>query len=596
MVSGFWGQRRETNAKVSIPTLMQEFESRGIMDNFRRQSGKTQVARRGPRYTDSDVYKWLEAVAFQIQSEPNPKLKAMGEQVIEEILAAQQADGYINTYYEGEKRHTDMANGHELYCLGHLIQASIAWYRATSDAKLMNGAIRMIDYLQASFGPGKKVIYEGHPEIELALIELYRTTGEKRFFDFAKYLLDSDPRIELRPSQVQYLNVGKPFVTRDKLEGHAVRALYAASGATDLYLESGDATYWKTLQTLWEDLSDRKVYITGGVGARATGESFGEPYELPNQQAYTESCAAIASMMWNWRLLQATGEAKYADVMERALYNSVNSGMSLSGMQYCYRNPLEHTGNPEDKIRNPWYDTTCCPPNLERIFASLPSYMYSTSKDGLYVHLYNESRMSWRLEDGRKLDVVQKTEYPWKGEVRLELRPFEASEFSVFLRIPEWAEGTKVLINGRPAGDGKPGTYLELKRKWSLGDTVQLAFPMKPRLTAASARVRENMGKVAVERGPLVYCAEQLDQEAGTALNDLYLAARTPLREMEDKESMGGIVKLQGDAEAITSAGALYRRYGSGVGSGRKTKITLVPYYLFHNRGVVPMQVWIPVK
>jgi hypothetical protein len=366
---GFWSPRRKVNVEVSLPTLLTLFEQNGILDNFRRVSGRKDVARRGPLYTDSDVYKWLEAVAFVLQGGDQPELRKSAEAVIDDIVAAQEPSGYLNTYFTREhlaERHTNMRGGHELYCLGHLIQAGIAWYRATGDRKLLDAGVRMADYVDREFGPSKKPIFEGHPEFELSLIELYRVTGEKRYLDLAGYFLRGDPRnvAATRPSDWLYLFTIKPFLERTQLEGHAVRAMYASSGATDYYLETREKPYWQALSNLWDDMTLRKMYITGGVGSRADGEAFGDPYELPNRQAYTESCAAIGTMFWNWRLLQATGDAKYMDVFERALYNGANSGLSLSGNLYCYRNPLELTGDPKDRIRNPWYDTTCCPPNL----------------------------------------------------------------------------------------------------------------------------------------------------------------------------------------------------------------------------------------
>ncbi|MCP5118274.1 MAG: glycoside hydrolase family 127 protein, partial [bacterium] len=269
-------------------------------------------------------------------------------------------------YYQDDRkdqRWSEQYRGHELYCLGHLLQAAIAYYRATGERRLLDAGIKFVDYLLETSGPGKRPLLTGHPELELALVELHRVTRDKRHLELARYLLTGDERQDVTPRQLTYMFSGKPFPSLTKLEGHAVRVMYACSGATDYYLETGDQNYWTTIERLWEDMVTGKMYITGGVGSRAAGEAFGEPYELPNQRAYTESCAAIGNMFWNWRILAATGEARYTDVLERALYNSVNSGLSIDGTLYCYRNPLELTGNPDDQIRNPWYSTTCCPPN-----------------------------------------------------------------------------------------------------------------------------------------------------------------------------------------------------------------------------------------
>jgi len=323
---GFWSKRRRVNVERSIPSLLALLEENGVVDNFRRLSGRKNVARRGPLYTDSDLYKWMEAVAFVLQSGDNPKLRAQFDQLTDEILAAQEPSGYLNTYFVEDRvplRFQQMQSGHELYCLGHLLQAAIAYHRATGNRRLLDGALRFVEYLIRDFGPDKKPLLTGHPELELALVELYRTTGDRRHLDLAGYLLRGDgERLKLSRRDVVYLFSGKPFIERTKLEGHAVRTMYAASGATDYFIETGDEAYRRTLDRLWQDMTHGKMYITGGVGSRAQGEAFGEPYELPNRLAYTESCAAIGNMIWNWRLLAATGEARFADEIERALYNA----------------------------------------------------------------------------------------------------------------------------------------------------------------------------------------------------------------------------------------------------------------------------------
>src|SRR5438876_4043403 len=300
----------------------------------------------------------------------------------------------------------------------------------------MDAGARMVDnFVIPNYGPepNQKPIISGHPEIEMALIELYRTTGKRQHVDLAGYILHGDDRWKIEPERIVYMFCGTPFTSRTKLEGHAVRAMYACCGATDYYLETGDPEYWKTLSTLWNDMTGNKMYVTGGVGSRAAGEAFGDAYELPNYRAYGESCAAIGNMMWNWRMLAATGDAKFTDVIERALYNGINSGMSLDGTLYCYRNPLAFDPSNGDKIRNPWYDTTCCPPNLERTFASLPGYFYSTSSDGIYLHLYDNCEFDWRMGNGTALKVTQKTNYSWDGNVDIDVVTIEASHHTFSL-------------------------------------------------------------------------------------------------------------------------------------------------------------------
>ncbi|HEY2017172.1 MAG TPA: beta-L-arabinofuranosidase domain-containing protein, partial [Bryobacteraceae bacterium] len=451
---GFWSARRKAAISTSLPTFLALLEQNGEIDNFRRLSGRKNVARRGRIPTDADVYKWLEAVAFAVASgDVSAQVRKAAEGVIDDIAAGQDSTGYMVSAFMGEntaQRHTGMARNHELYIFGHMLQAGIAWYRASGDRKLLDVGIHMADYLLRNFGIDKKPIFEGHPEVELALVELYRTVGDRRYLDLAGYFLNGDPRNlpAVRPADLVYLFTVEPFTDRTGLEGHAVRAMYAVSGATDYYLETGDRKYWTTLTNLWEDMVRHKMYITGGLGSRSQGEAFGDPYELPNRQAYAESCAAIGNVFWNWRLLQATGDAKYTDVLERALYNGANSGLSLDGRLYCYRNPLEVGGDPNDKIRNPWYSTPCCPPNLERILASLPGYLYSTSKDGVWVHLFDNSEMKWKLEDGTPVTVAQQTRYPWDGKVAITVTPAAAKEFTLFVRKPSWSSANRLEVSG----------------------------------------------------------------------------------------------------------------------------------------------------
>jgi len=610
ITSGFWGARREVNVNKSIPSMEKLLEANGRMDNYLRLVGKSDAPQRGPFYSDSDVYKWTEAVGFVLQSGDRPELRALTERIISEVVAVQEPNGYLNTYYVKERVKDRMDPeaqrvGHELYNLGHMIQGAIAYYRGTGDRRLLDASIRFVDgYLLPNFGPGpdKKPIFSGHPEIELALIELYRTTGDKRHLDLAGYILNGDDRMKFPQRSYVYNFSGIPFTSRTHLEGHAVRAMYACSGAADYYMETGDPLYWKTLDTLWNDLVTSQMYVTGGVGARGQGEAFGNAYELPNFTAYGESCAAIGNMMWNWRMLTATGEAKYADVVERALYNGINSGMSLDGTLYCYRNPLAFDPSGGDKIRNPWYDTTCCPPNLERTFASLPGYFYSTSKDGLYVHLYDNSLLDWHLEDGTALKVAQKTNYPWDGGVDITVTPAKATDFTFYLRIPSWSDGTEVLVNGKAVSGATPGQYLALKRRWSPGDVLKVKFNMTPQVLEANDRIVDDYGRVAVQRGPLVYCLEQLDQPEGVALFDVSLDMRpshaSQFREEFQSDLLGGVVVLKHTGATFEKSPArsrLYYRYMADTSKPKDLELRFIPYYAWANRDATPMQVWTPI-
>ncbi|HEY1801028.1 MAG TPA: beta-L-arabinofuranosidase domain-containing protein [Terriglobales bacterium] len=610
---GFWSKRRKTNVESSIPSMRVELVEHGRMDNFRRLVGKSSEPQKGPFYSDSDIYKWTEAVGWTLQSGDRPELHKVTDSMIREVVAIQEPSGYLNTYFQGDRIPERMTQhmqeiGHEMYCLGHMIQAAVAYYRATGDPTLMNAGMKFVDdFVMPSYGPGpnQKPIISGHPEIEMSLIELYRTTGKHQYVDLAGYILHGDSRATIEPRAIVYMFCGIPFTSRTKLEGHAVRAMYACCGATDYYLETGDQAYWKTLNTLWEDLSNRQMYVTGGVGARSQGESFGEAYELPNAQAYGESCAAIGNMMWNWRMLAASGEAKFTDVIERALYNGINSGMSLDGTTYCYRNPLAFDPTAFDgfrgspNIRNPWYDTTCCPPNLERTFASLPGYFYSTSKDGVYVHLYDNSLLDWHLENGTPLKIQQKTNYPWNGEVKMTLNPAQATDFTFFVRIPGWATGARVAVNGKSMDGAKAGHYLPIQRTWKPGDVVTLNFPMSTEVVASNPRVAEDTGRVAVRRGPVIYCMEGIDQPSGTTLSDISIrVSNKPGAEFQHEYAsnlLDGIVVLHQTGAAFETASAseaLYAPMNSAPPKTRPAKLTFIPYYVWANRQPTPMQVW----
>jgi uncharacterized protein len=605
ITGGFWAPRREINVTRSIPTMHDLLEANGRMNNFLRLVGKSQAPQTGPVFSDSDVYKWTEAVGFVLQSGDRPELRASASKMIDEVIAVQEPSGYLNTYYQDDRKSLRMlpqtqTTGHELYNIGHMLQGAIAYYRATGDRRLLDAGIRFVDdFLIPNYGPApKKPIVSGHPEIEMGLIELYRITGDKRQLDLAGYILQGDSRIELPERRTIYMFSGTPFTARTKMQGHAVRAMYACCGATDYYLETGDEAYLRTLNTLWNDMTTTKMYVTGGVGSRSDGEAFGDAYELPNFRAYGESCAAIGNMMWNWRMLAVTGDAKFTDVIERALYNGINSGMSLDGTLYCYRNPLAFDPSTGDKIRNPWYDVTCCPPNLERTFGSLPGYFYSTSSDGLYVHLYDNSELNWTLENGVGIKVVQKTNYPWEGSVEIAVTPAEPSEFTFYARIPGWADRADIVVNGKAVSGATPGQYLPIRRRWSSGDVIQLKINVAPQVIEANARVADDSGRVAIQRGPLIYCLEEIDQPSGVALSDVAVnPGRQPAEQFRTEfrsDLLGGMMVLHHTGalyEHGASESALYSRYG-GEARTRKVPLTFIPYYAWANRQATSMQVW----
>lgn len=612
---GFWAGRRRVALQKSLPSARLELEANGYIDNFRRLSEGKDVPRKGPVFTDSDLYKWIEAVGMFLQSGDQPELRAEADQYIDLIRSVQEPSGYLNTFWVGDRARLrllpdTMDTGHELYCLGHMLQAGLSYYRATGDTRLLDAGKRYVEFLLSNYGPDKKPLLAGHPEIEMSLIELYRTTGDHRSLDLAGYILHGDARIVRRPDRVAYTFSGIPYTERTKMEGHAVRAMYASCGATDYYLETGDQKYWQTLNRLWQDMVTTKMYVTGGLGARWEGESFGDAYELPNARAYAETCAAIGSMMWNWRMLAASGDARFTDIMERQLYNAINVGMSLDGTTYCYYNPMEFSGHgdpnrhsKDGSVRNPWYDVFCCPPNIERTMGALPGYFYSTGKEGLYVNLYGDSSLDWHLEDGTGLKVEQKTNYPWEGRVDITVSPAQSAEFTLFLRIPGWAPGATASVNGQPwKGQLKPGTYASFRRQWKAGDHVRLEFDMTPQVVASNPQVTENAGKVAIQRGPLVYTLEQLDQTGDASVFDVaFLAGRNTAGDFKAEyrpNFLGGVTVLRHRGVTLDSAAASNPLYGP-LGTetrkpGKEVDLTFIPYYAWANRQPDAMRVWIP--
>ncbi len=599
---GFWKTRQDITIERSIPTLLELLEQHGIIDNFRRLvRPDRQPPRRGPLYTDSDLYKWMEAAAWSLQVRPDPKLEATLDQLTSIIRAAQEPSGYLNTWFVDDRaslRWQQQVTGHELYCLGHLLQAGIAYYRSTGKRELLDTGIRFVEHLIRDFGPApKKPLLTGHPELELALAELYRTTADRRYLQLAAYLFSGveRERLKLRERDLVYIFSGKPFTERTRLEGHAVRALYASTGAADYVLETGDEAFRRTIFRLSEDLSLRKLYVTGGVGSRAAGEAFGDPYELPNQQAYTESCAAIAGMLFHQRLLHLTGEARYASLMERALYNGICSGMSSSGTLYCYRNPLAAPAS--DRIRNPWYDTTCCPPNLQRTFTALGACFFSTSPEGIWVHFYDNANLDWKLESGAPLRLAIQTAMPWQGETAITVSPQQPQEFTLFLRIPSWSFSTRIQINGEDyRGSARPDEYLALKRSWRPGDRVRLLFDMTPRLVFANPRVSEDYGKAALQRGPFVYCLEQHDNP-GVSVFEAALDGRAPIETVPGAGALAGAALLRTTGFSHPAPLARQPLYGfQPAVPERPVQLTLIPYYAFHDRGPADFTVWLPCR
>jgi uncharacterized protein len=606
---GIWSRRQAVNRGTALPHGFRMLEQAGNFENLKLAAQDATSGYRGPVFMDSDVYKWIEAASFELSRQPDDGLAALIDQAIAIIEPAQQADGYLNSYYtvaEPGRRWIDFGHGHELYCAGHLFQAAVAHHRATGSDRLLNIARRFADHIDATFGPGKRTATPGHPEIETALVELFRETGERRYLDLAGFLLDQRGYRWLGPSHRfnshAYYQDRVPVREATEVEGHAVRALYLTAGVADVYLETGERALLDALERQFTDMTTRKLYLTGGVGARHHAESFGKPYELPNDLAYCETCAAIASIMWCWRMLLITGESRFADLAERTLYNAVLSGVSLDGSLYFYVNPLADNGEEEHihrggPSRKPWHHVACCPPNVMRLFASLGHYLATRDDDGLQIHQYGAAQIATDLASGGAVALRMETRFPWDGQVRLTVSETPAHAWTLSLRVPGWSQVTLLRVNGQPVNATADARgYARIERVWTAGDVVELELSMTPHLVEAHPWVEATRGCAAIERGPLVYCLEQLDQSA--PIYDLQIDTGAPLETVWQPDLLEGVQVVKTSGYAIDRAeweGRLYRPLQPN-GSQARTPVTLtaIPHYAWANRGPNAMKVWVP--
>jgi hypothetical protein len=595
----FWAPRRSINAKITLLSQFQHLEASGRIDNFRRVSGKAEGPFQGLVFNDSDVYKWLEAAAWTLATDSDPELARMVDLVIAELADAQQPDGYLHTYFVGEHAHerwSNLRDLHELYNAGHLLQAAVAHYRATGTTHLLDVACRFADHICDTFGPaaqGKRAETDGHEEIELALVELARVTDNQRYRDQAQFFVDLRGHGVIGGSP--YHQDHQPFRQLDALVGHAVRAVYYTSAAADLYAESGEPALREALERLWRNMVTRRMYVSGGIGARWEGEAFGADFELPNARAYTETCAAIGSVMWNWRMLALDGEARFADLLERTLYNGVLVGLSLDGQSYFYQNPLEDDGTHR---RQPWFGCACCPPNVARLLASLPGYCYSVSDEGIWTHLYAEGQAEIALGTGNVVRLKQQTRYPWDGEIMLEIDG--EGTFSLFLRIPAWCEAGSVLQINEEIYSGAliASSYAEIRRDWQPGDQVRLTLPMPVQRIECHPYVTENRGRVALMRGPLLYCIEQADQP-NIDVRSVVLPPDLALIPEYRPDLLDGVTILRGPARVDELRAEwtqeLYRsvQLPTAEPPHQPIEIIAIPYYAWANREPGRMQVWL---
>jgi DUF1680 family protein len=577
ITGGLLAARQRVNGEAAVPSGHERLESAGNLDNLRIAAGISTGARRGPVFMDSDVYKWLEYARH-----PSQALLQAQRDVTAVVAAAQQSDGYLNSMVE--QRYANLPWSHEHYCAGHLMQAAVAQARCTGDKTLLDVAVRFADHLVATFGADRRHDVDGHPVVEMGLVELYRETGRAEYLHLAKYFVDARGRgliagYGLEPT---YFSDRVPVRQQSTVEGHAVRAVYLAAGAADVALETGDEQLLAALRTQFAHMLATKTYLTGGLGSRWDGESFGDPYELPPDRAYAETCAAIGGLQWAWRMLLATGEPGYADAAERMLLNGLLAGVSLTGTEYFYVNPLQRrAGAHPDENRSPahgrrgWFDCACCPPNVMRTLAGLGGYLATSDAEGIQIQLYAPSTIEAR---GARLAV--ETQYPWDGLVRVRVLQTPAQQWTLSLRVPHWAQGAR--LDGQAVA---AAGYATVRRAWRPGDVVELTMPMAVRLTHAHPRIDAVRGCVAVERGPLVYAVEDEN------VDDLRLAA---VGEAEHRADLLDGVTVIGLRVRVARHVPQPWPYATPQERTEPADVVAVPYFAWANRGITAMRIWLP--
>jgi DUF1680 family protein/alpha-L-arabinofuranosidase len=587
----FWGPRIKTNREVTIPHIFEMCEKSGRVDNFAIAGGLMKGEQKGSfPFDDSDVYKAIEAASYSLSVQPDAKLEKYLDGIIAKIAAAQEKDGYLYTArtnrckrlanWFGPQRWSREEGSHELYNAGHLYEAAVAHYQATGKRNLLNIAIKNAELVNRDFGPNKLHKWPGHQVIEMGLVKLYRVTGNERYLNLAKFFLDTRG-----PGGGDYAQAHKKPYDQNEAVGHAVRATYLYGGMTDIAALTGDARYADAVERIWGNMVGKKMYLTGGLGSTSNGEAFGKNYELPNATAYCETCAAIGNAMWNYRMFLLTGDAKYLDVFERVLYNGLISGVSLSGDKFFYVNPLESKGQHK---REPWFTCACCPPNVARFIASLPGYVYAKTDNTVYVNLFAAGDGIIKLKDNA-VRLRQETRYPWDGAVKMTVEPKRSAKFTIAIRIPGWAQGKPVpsdlyrfmdtseqkvtlKLNGEVLEAKIKGGFACIERQWQKGDVIEINMPMPAKRVLANDNVAADLDRVAIERGPIVYCAEWPDNDANVL--NLALLDNAMLMTEERRDLLSGVTVIRGKAQ-------------------NKKDVLLIPYYAWANRGQGPMAVWL---
>jgi len=608
----FWLPKIQTIQNTSIAFGFDKCRQEGRMENFLIAGGKMKGKTRGKMpFDDTDIYKIIEGASYSLISVPNKKLDAYLDSVIDIIKTGQEPDGYITTWFTIDptnppapwvektgKRWTGESSSHELYNSGHLFEAAVAHYTATGKRNFLDLAIKNADLLVNSFGVGKLTIPPGHQIVETGLIKLFRVTHNKKYLELAKNFLDWRGDSTMHHLYGEYSQDHKPVVQQHEIVGHAVRAVYMYAGMTDIVAMYADSTYRTAVLDIWKNMVEKKMSLTGGIGAQHDGESLGSDYELPNLKAYNETCASIGDVYWNNRLFMLTGDAKYYDIIERTLYNGLISGVSLDGKSFFYVNPLEADGkfqfNCGAGTRQPWFDCSCCPTNLIRFIPSLPGLMYAVQKDTLYVNLYASSTAEVELEHNN-IKIEQQTDFPWKGDIKIKIKPEKIEQVTVKFRIPGWAQN-KVLpgslyayadtvhrkivvtLNGKEIPYNTDHGYATITRKWNSEDSMNISLPMSIRRVIADKRIKDDENLIALEYGPVVYCVEGIDNN--NQLDKLTLPNDALLKVEKRNDVLQGVNIISGD---IPAKGAMAER-----------RLIAVPYFAWSNRGAGTMKVWLP--
>ena len=621
LTGGLLANRQATNAVVTMPFALEQCETSGRIKNFdlaaevmkRRAAGETNFQIKPPTqypFDDTDVYKAIEGAAFCLSVKPDAALQAKLEEIIKRIAAAQEADGYLYTFrtmhpdspghdwVDQQRWLKDPKLSHELYNLGHLYEAGVAYYRATGSRSLLDICLKSAALLEKDFGDHQLRISPGHQIIEMGLVKLYRQTGDTNWLDLAQFFLD------VRGKGGEYSQDHKPVIAQDKAVGHAVRANYMYAGMADVAALTGDQRYLAAITKIWENVVGTKLHLTGGCGARASGEAYGNDYELPHR-CYNETCAAVAFLFWNHRMFLMTGDAKYMDVFERSLYNGVLSGVSLSGDRFFYPNPLEYDGSTKNNHgfagRAPWFGCACCPPNVLRTLASLGDYVYAVQGDKLFVNLYAQGEATATIS-GNKVKLEQTTEYPWNGKIKLRVSPEQAGTFTLNLRIPGWVEGKPLpsdlyayddatpakwtlRVNGKKVSASPQHGFAVITREWKSGDEIILDFPMPVRRVAGNEKIAATKNQVALERGPIVYAFEGVDNDGGAF--DAVLPVDAKIKPSYRADLLGGVTVLNITKAQRVALGK------DGKLATKPAKLTAIPYTVWANRGLTPMAVWL---